>query len=282
MEDALSRIAALAPTLKEAELRCLIELTRRADDDGHSRSSLRQIRAATRQAQHSLCDAIHSLIDRGLIIASDRGSTTRAATYRLAYLEVAVLVEPGAIGAPPKPEQRCLTDTTPGAFGTTPAVLSEHQGSAIGTPQGGAQGTPHPRARVETSESIELLDRLLKSSPKKFDDATRAKAKEWIYGYMRKFGRERDPHPPDDQIIAQFLSIAPWPELENLLMRLFRENCEAGKTYAWFVFVALQRLHGISGAQVRQRKAELQLVSKQPIQDFRAEIAALAAGKAFR
>ena len=165
-------------------------------------------------------------------------------------------------------------------------VLFQDHGGLVTGPGGGPIAGPHPRARVENSDSIELLDRLLKSSPKKFDDATRAKGKEWLYGYMRKFSRERDPHPPDEQIVAQFLAVAPWPQLENLLMRLFRENCEAGKTYAWFVYVALQRIHGISAAQVRQRKAELQLVKGESAHkhahDLHEQIATIAAGKAFR
>lgn len=278
MEDALFRIAALAPTLKEAELRCLIELAAR-QQNGIAQTSSRALARATAVSRNHVQAAIHSLTDRS-IISSDGGTATKATSYGLNFLATAVL----PTSAVP-PERGCFREPPLAPQGSLPlAAFGSHPGCE-GEPPPGYLKQPHPRARVENSDSIELLDRLLKSSPKKFDDATRAKAKEWLYGYMRKFGRERDPHPPDEQIIAQFLSIAPWAQLENLLMRLFRENCESGKTYAWFVYVALQRIHGISAAQVRQRKAELQLVKgsgQQHAQDLRQEIAAMAAGKAIR
>ena len=104
----------------------------------------------------------------------------------------------------------------------------------------------------------------MRSTAKKFDHETTQRCRDWLYGYMRKFGRELEPHPPDPLIVAQFLSVAPWPQLESLLNKLVRENCEAGKTYAWFVAVALQRIHGINPAQLRERRAALQLVRTPP------------------
>jgi len=107
-----------------------------------------------------------------------------------------------------------------------------------------------------------VLDDLLQANPKKLDDERKHKAREWIYGYMRKFGKERDPHPPDQQIVAQFLAVAPWPQLEGVLQELWRKRQPAGDTYAWFVGVALQRIHGLRFDDVRQRRAELKLVAR--------------------
>ncbi|MGH9583328.1 MAG: hypothetical protein ACRD4O_10365 [Bryobacteraceae bacterium] len=109
---------------------------------------------------------------------------------------------------------------------------------------------------------------------------------------MRKFSRELEPHPPDAQIVAQFLSVAEWPRLEALLNKLAREQCEAGSRYAWFVQVALQRIHGLSLADVRERRAQLQIAGQAPqtkpdavVQqalDLQAELRQAAAAKAMR
>ncbi|HEU0139861.1 MAG TPA: hypothetical protein VFQ79_09135 [Bryobacteraceae bacterium] len=85
-------------------------------------------------------------------------------------------------------------------------------------------------------------------------------ARQWLHGYMVKLGREKDRHPPDDRLVAQFLSIAPWPQLERLLYDLLAEHREPGYQYAWFVTVALQRIHGIQPKQLQQRRAMLKLI----------------------
>lgn len=103
---------------------------------------------------------------------------------------------------------------------------------------------------------------MLASSLKKHDDADVARCREWLYGYMRKFGRTPEPHPPDSQIVAQFLAIAEWPRLEALLTALFRERRQPGHSYAWFVAVALNRLHGLKFDLLRERKAELAIARR--------------------
>ena len=99
MEDALQRIAALASSLKEAELRILLELTRRANEDRQATQSTRQLAESTGLSRSNVTAAIHSLAERGLI-QTDGGSATRASSYQLSFLET-VLIERGPITGPP-------------------------------------------------------------------------------------------------------------------------------------------------------------------------------------
>jgi hypothetical protein len=86
----------------------------------------------------------------------------------------------------------------------------------------------------------------------------------WLHSYMAKLGREPHPHAPDDLIVSQFLSCGEAHQLEKLLYDLMAERKEPGHSYAWFVTVALQRLHGISPQQLKQRRTELRLVKQRP------------------
>lgn len=275
METALERIAAIASTLKEAELRTLLELTRRADRANQVRYSSRKLAAATRQSRRNVQDALDALAERGLI-TSDGGSATRASTHQLAYTTTAVLPGPGAVGAPPSTEQEALFERHPGAEATP------HPGAAraplINRERAGAGATSFPssfqiRDDVTNSTSgkpaeisaasMGVLDAILKANPKKIDPELATRARDRLYGYMRKFGRSLEPHPPDQQIVAQFAAIAPWPQLDSVLEELWRRRQPAGDSYAWFLGVALQRIHGLRFEDVRRRRDELKLVDPQ-------------------
>jgi hypothetical protein len=67
---------------------------------------------------------------------------------------------------------------------------------------------------------------------------------------------------PDDAITAQFLTVAEWPRLEALLCDLAAERKEAGYSYGWYITVALQRIHGLSPARVREMRARLKTSTK--------------------
>src|SRR6185437_14250586 len=67
----------------------------------------------------------------------------------------------------------------------------------------------------------------------------------------------RLPGLPDDAITAQFLTVAEWPRLEVLLSDLAAERKETGYSYGWYVTVALQRIHGLSPARLREMRARL-------------------------
>ena len=79
-----------------------------------------------------------------------------------------------------------------------------------------------------------------------------------------KYAREENRLPglPDDAITAQFLAVAEWPRLDALLYDLAAERKEAGYSYGWYVTVALQRIHGLSPARVREMRARLKAPTK--------------------
>lgn len=80
--------------------------------------------------------------------------------------------------------------------------------------------------------------------------------------YIDKFGRQRDPLPPDDVILAQLLTAAPLDSLISLIQDLMAESKEPGSSYAWYVTVALQRIHSVHPAALKARRAALRLVKR--------------------
>lgn len=279
METALERIAAIASTLKEAELRTLLELARRANNGGEVRCSSRKLAEATRQSRRNVQGALDTLAERGLI-ATDGGSATRASSYQLTFTRLAVLTGPGAAGAPPPSQQVALFERHPGAAGAPPtgaagappltkerarASATSNFPSSFENPYDVAASTGGKNGGI-SRESLKVLDAILRANPKKAEPELLEKAKDRLYGYMRKFGPDREPHPPDQQIIAQFLAIAPWPQLDGVLDEIWRKRQPAGSNYAWFLGVALQRIHGLKFDDVRQRREDLKLVSPAELQ----------------
>jgi len=142
-----------------------------------------------------------------------------------------------------------------------------------------------------------IIDRLHRANAKLIDPDLLAKARGWLHGYMCKLAtrevlRIGKPHPPDDKIVAQFLAMGDgaggWGRLEIMLQDLLAERREA-YSYAWFVSVAAQRLHGISAEQLKQRRAELRVVRDRARGEASAEVdqlhravATAAARKRFR
>ena len=73
-----------------------------------------------------------------------------------------------------------------------------------------------------------------RAKPKDFDPNTVEKARRWLQSYRAKLGSPDNwdsphpPHPPDDRITAQFLSMGDgaggWPRLEALLYDLLAER----------------------------------------------------------
>lgn len=67
----------------------------------------------------------------------------------------------------------------------------------------------------------------------------------------------RLPGLPDDVLSAQFLAIAEWPRLEALLSDVAAERKESGYSYGSYLTIALQRIHGLSPARVREMQWRL-------------------------
>ena len=266
--DALERVAELAKTLSCAEHRVLHQLLLRAYRENRhtAKGSTRELAHATGLARSNVKSALHSLVERN-VIATDQGSSVRAAEYRLAFLDLIVLsvsVVPGSkLGPPPPPE-------------TVQVGLFQTQGGPNLDPGVGAQQAHPPLfankerapARVDIDfDSLKTIDRLLTAKPKKADPEAIQFFRGFLHSYVAKLGREPHPHAPDDLIVAQFLSCGEVHQLEKLLYDLMAERKEPGHSYAWFVSVALQRLHGISPQQFKQRRSELRVVKQRPAEE---------------
>ena len=161
---------------------------------------------------------------------------------------------PGLNSGPPLD----LLQAHPGLNSGPPLDLNQAHFSSSSGPVAG----PHPRAREDRFDSTKPIDRLLKANPKKCDPEALAQWRSWLHGYQCKFGREPNAHPPDDRITAQWMACGEPHQLEKLLYDLMAERKEPGHSYAWFVTVALQRLHGISPQQQQARRAQLRAVPK--------------------
>jgi hypothetical protein len=149
---------------------------------------------------------------------------------------------------------------------------------------------PHPQAdnapRAHASRNIDFdsdidrsIERLRAAQKNDYDETTFEAARHALHSHQAKHARERNPNSPDDQIVAEFLAIAEWPRLEAMLYDLAAERKEAGYSYAWFVTVALQRIHGLSPQAL---KAAREKIAQRKPARFEKQIADLAANKSMR
>jgi hypothetical protein len=287
----IEALSALAPTLKEAELRVLLELMSRprCGDGIEVTASSRELASATRVSRSWLRAAMASLEDRK-IITTKPGTATRAAKHTLNFLEI--ISTGGSVANPPNPQYVGPQRTQ------YVGSLRTHPGSVADPPLFENTPLPSERPRVDVLRvGNPILDRVLNCKASKADPETLRYFRARLHSHMAKLGTDDtgqplpQPHPPDDQVVAQFMACGDPPELERLLQTLFmdREPCQR---YAWFVTVALQRLHGFSFGDVRKAREKLKLVKRgQPAppppelptqQDLLAGIEAAAVKKAMR
>jgi hypothetical protein len=265
--SALQRIAELAPTLKEAELRVLTHLASIAENNPHhtARASSRAIATATKLARSAVIRAIDSLTSRKLI-ATRQGKGQSASGFLITFLETLKISNP---------KWSSKRTTTP-----EQVVLFEDQGGPLGGPEWSLSRTtsgpfrgPLDVENKQTSQegtdpleqyfddSILPIDRLSKANPKDYDKKLLDWARRSLHGYMAKFGQAT--HPPDDKILAQWLSIAPATTLDRLLFDLMGERRRMAYSYAWFIAVAFQRIHGIGPQALKERRQEIKEVHRQ-------------------
>jgi hypothetical protein len=109
------------------------------------------------------------------------------------------------------------------------------------------------------------IDRLQKAKRTDFEDSIFEAARTKIASHHAKYAREENrlAGVPDDAITAQFLAVAEWPRLETLFYDLAAERKEAGYSYGWYVTVALQRIHGLSPARVREMRTRLKASTRE-------------------
>lgn len=167
----------------------------------------------------------------------------------------------------------------PPGFAIEPGHPAEPHGGLAIEPRGGfavepppTQNTtlPFPPAPVDIDTSDldagGVIDRVLQARKSHFSDSEMGHARGWMHSYAAKLPAldNPHPHPPDDTMVAQFLAVAPWPQLERLLYDLMAERKQCGYSYAWFTSVALQRIHGIKPQLLKQRREELKAIRKIP------------------
>lgn len=256
-----SALADLAPTLKEAELRVILELARRQlTSPGGVRASGRDIARACKTGRRNIQYALDSLTTRGLITAR-QGTATTAATYRVNAFDTVLLG--GVATTPPPPQQGVLG----GVFTTPPlASLRRHPGDVTTPPPPESTRLTAAAASVEISTaSLAILDRVFSATGAKTDPEDLRTFRAWLHGYMSKLGRDdnnqplRNPHPPDDKLVAQFLAADEPKALGTMLdaLMLERQTCQS---YFWFVTVALQRRHGIGWQETKRARQALRIV----------------------
>mgnify|MGYP001589076858 CR=1 FL=1 len=246
----------IAPALKEAELRVALQLTAMRDTHNSVRASSREIARRAGLARSAVVPALHSLANRQLI-AVRPGSTTRAAGYLLNFLNTIPISTQKVVLQQDHPP--VLQQDHPGPVTGPPLDLFQDQpGPPTGPPLTPPQQLPAAAGAVDIdSRVLPILDRLLHANPKTCDAQTLDTARRWLHGYTVKFGFDPKAHPPDDRILAQFLAVAPWVTLERLLYDLMAERKQPGTTYAWYIAVALQRIHGLKYELLRARRAQL-------------------------
>lgn len=109
-------------------------------------------------------------------------------------------------------------------------------------------------------DATPTIDRVLRARPRDFTPERIEEARGWLLGYRRKLGNAPTCHAPEDNIVAQFLAVADWPDLERMLYQLFQQRIPPGDKDAWFITVALNRIHSIAPAVIQKRRAQLKLV----------------------
>ena len=256
---AFAIIAELAPTLGEAELRVLIEITRQfgATEHKSGRISSRKLAEATKLARPNTQKALDSLNEKKIIATRD-GTATSAADHALTYLRITQMG--GSFTMPPLASKQ----SQGGSFTMPPLASKQSQGGIVTMPPPIEE---HARAgaSIDSIEPDSIIDRCLRAREKHFKPAELERAKQLIWGYQLKFGPDHNSHPPDGDILAQFLAVAEWHRLEAMVYNeLMPDREKPGYKYSWYVTVALQKIHGIKPAILKARRAELRIVRPPP------------------
>jgi DNA-binding transcriptional ArsR family regulator len=300
-EVRIAAMADLAPKLKEAELRLILELSRRQlTSPGAVRASGRELANACKMGRRNVQYALDALAKRNLITLR-QGTATTAAIYRVNIFDTVPMG--GVVTTPPPPTQGWL-----GGVEATPplASLRRHPGDVTTPPPTENTALAAAAASLDLDEaSLRLIDRVYSSKLQDHHPDDLAAIQQRLYGYFRKFGRGDDgrpianPHPPDPHVAATLLAIAELNRLETMLDNLELDAMATKAylpstksslnpySYGWFSIIALSRIHGIHFHKTKKARAALRDVKRkprqpQPEQIDLPDIAALAKQKAMR
>jgi hypothetical protein len=281
----LQHLAAIAPGLTEVELRVLIELAQRANPPEFAgRVSQRALALSTGCGRESVKRAIAGL-ERKKLITTRPGATTRddGTPFRCSFLHTAAFAS-GLTMSPltgptmsPVEEFSTAVDSPSGLtmsplttenqqLTLAPELLRARVGSIESITPDIDREQKISTAQTPEGRQIEILDHVLNARPRDFSEQQHARARSAIMGHVVKFPARLGDYnqPPDKIITAQLLAIAEWHILEDLFLQLRIDRAEAGERYAWFVTVALERIHDIRPETVKAKREELKLVKQLP------------------
>jgi hypothetical protein len=292
--------------MKEAELRLFIRLRILTRDRPNHTITISTVKLGQTfsppMAQSAVRRALRDLSQRNYITVR-QATPTRPTVIQVNAFEIARFpTQPGAVGVPlrgtPPQENLCLQEAHPMPTRGTPVPFG-------GTPP--TENTALARAALASDfdvATLRLIDQILSAKSKNLEREEIEEARRWMQGYMARFGRDEDnrpydlehaPHPPHDDLVAQFLTAA-GPKAFRLLQELFNERKQC-YSYAWFVTVALQRCAGLRWEKQKQARTILQDVKRTKRQsqaeqltiyddadagDLRAVVAAVAGAKKLR
>lgn len=251
----LQALARIAPTLKEGQLKLAIALAALTENNKHHTITIgtRDLCKAANLSESAVPAALRALEERALITIR-HGSASRKNAYMVNFLSTA---SASFAEAPPAPFAEAplpLFERHPASFREAPPTENKELAGAAA-------------AVDEVPRLTPILDRVLTSKICHHDKSDLARFRSWLHGYMAKLGRDdrnqplTDPHPPDLEIVAQFLAVAEPRRLETMLDALLIER-QPAYSYAWFVTVALQRIHGIAWTETKKARAELRMVKR--------------------
>lgn len=233
--------------------------------------STRALSKAANLSESALPTALTALADRNLITIR-HGAANRRNAYQVNFLST---VPASFAEAPP---------AQGASFAEAPLPLFErHPASFAEAPPTENKALAPAAAPLDVFRlSDEILDRvMIRAKITNFDRPTIQLFRGSLHSYMAKFGTDETgrryvdtgavPHPPDDEVLARFLAVAePYrlmPLLETLILEAKQAEARSSgrgtpyntRRYSWFVYTALQRIHGIHWAETQKAQAQLRL-----------------------
>lgn len=279
----LEQLADILPTLTESEFRILFELTRQAAryPTCTTTGSVRKLQKISAAGKMSVFRALAELERRDLI-KREQQSGNKETIIRVNFLltlpmSVPNLSTPALFDAASVPKLSTPVNLNPYASvpnlstGTVTnlSTVRAVRVTNLVTPSTENQQLAEPGAAYDDPLDIrnDLLpieiDRVIQpKGATRPDEQELREAGAWMFKLMRTNGPHVAPNKPDRKIIAEFLRVAPWPRLHSLLFELMNTATQIGENYAWFVTVAMQRIHNVRPEVLRERRVELKLINK--------------------